>query len=92
MNLHSAENRRLVTTWVMLALFSLATTALTLTTMAGNARYAVGLGVLLLAGAKARFILQNYLKLRTSSFWTRAFDLLIGLFLALAFALFVAAR
>ena len=36
---------------------------------------------------KARVILTRYLGLSGSRFWTRAFDMAIGLFLALAFAL-----
>lgn len=92
MDLQSTESKRLVITWGMLVVLSLATTILTLLNLSGQAKYAVGFGVLVLAGAKARLILQNYLKLRTSEFWTRAFDLFVGLFLALAFALFLAAR
>lgn len=91
MSFASPQNKRLVMTWVMLAVLSIATTTLTLASSIGVARYAIALGVLILAGTKARLILQNYLNLRTSSFWTRGFDLSIGLFLAFAFVLYVAA-
>ncbi|MCZ7593650.1 MAG: hypothetical protein M5U16_01095 [Hyphomicrobium sp.] len=42
----------------------------------------------MLAGLKARVILARYLGLAGSRFWTRAFDLTIGFFLVIAFALY----
>lgn len=86
----SAQTNRLIKSWLILSGLSIATTALTTVTRPGGAHYAVGLGVLLLAGAKARLILRDYLGLGKSAFWMRTFELSIGLFLALAFALFAA--
>lgn len=87
----SKQANRLTKTWLILAGLSVATTMLTMATGAGTERYAVALGVLLLAGAKARLILRDYLGLCNSVFWMRAFELPIGLFLVAAFVLFVAA-
>ncbi|MBU2582580.1 MAG: nitric oxide reductase F protein [Alphaproteobacteria bacterium] len=86
----SIQTDRLIRTWLLLAVLSIATTALTMLNSTGGGRYAIGLGVLLLAGAKARLILRDYLGLAASVFWMRAFELSIGLFLAAAFVLFAA--
>ena len=48
---------------------------MTLIEMSGQGRMIIAAGVLTLAGLKARVILSFYLQLRTSRFWTRAFDL-----------------
>lgn len=74
--------------WGLLIALSLATTGLTLVNGVGRSLQA---GLLLtLAGLKARTILSRYLELRHSAFWTKLFDLVIGLFLLLAFALYMA--
>lgn len=91
MTFEPGQDRRLFGTWLLLAALSVATTAITAIDAPGDMRHGVALGVLLLAGAKARLILRHYLGLAASVFWTRAFDLAIGLFLALAFALYAVA-
>jgi hypothetical protein len=65
------------------------TTLLTLIDVKGGAAQSiVAAAVLILAGIKARTILARYLALNTSRFWTRAFDMALGFFLVLAFALY----
>ncbi|KAB2942960.1 MAG: hypothetical protein F9K20_04660 [Hyphomicrobium sp.] len=56
--------------------------------VSGRGATFAAIGVLSLAGLKARVILTRYLGLAGSRFWTRAFDLTIGLFLVLSFALY----
>lgn len=46
--------------------------------------------LLAIAGLKARTILGRYLELAHSAFWTKLFDLVIGLFLMIAFVLYAA--
>jgi hypothetical protein len=62
--------------------------------IASTGRSALGAGwiagcVLTLAGLKARIILARYLGLARSRFWTRAFDLVIGVFLAVVFGVYL---
>lgn len=73
--------------WVFLLALSFVTTALTVLTGL-PAPAAVGL-LLMLSGIKARTIIGRYLELRSSNFWMKVFDLVIGLFLLIAFLLFV---
>lgn len=79
--------RDLVHAWMALLLLSLATVLIASAGTAGSAWMAGG--VLALAGLKARVILSRYLGLAVSRFWTRVFDLAIGLFLAAALALYL---
>lgn len=80
--------RDLVEAWAVLVALSLGTVILATADVSGRgAAVVVAAGVLVLAGFKARVILARYLGLGRSLFWTRAFDLAIGLFLALSFAL-----
>ncbi len=79
--------RALVQAWLMLLLLS-SGTVLIASAGARGSPWIAG-GVLVLAGLKARIILARYLELAGSRFWTRVFDLVIGLFLALAFALYL---
>lgn len=81
--------RPLLNAWLALIAASLGTVALATTNLSGHARTLAAAGVLLLAGFKARVILARYLGIGASRFWTRGFDLAIGLFLALGFALYV---
>lgn len=81
----------MIEAWGLLVALSLATTALTLIEVSGPARVAIGGAVLVLAGLKARTILSRYLNLARSEFWTRSFDMAIGLFLLVVFVLFAAA-
>lgn len=81
----------MIEAWVILVALSLATTVSTLVDASGAVRLAVGGTVLALAGLKARVILARYLHLARSAFWMRSFDLAIGLFLLIAFSLFVMA-
>lgn len=79
--------RDLVEAWVALVVLSFGTVLLATSHISGRGATFVAAGVLALAGFKARVILVRYLGLAGSRFWTRAFDMAIGLFLVLAFAL-----
>lgn len=81
--------RPLVEAWIALVALSVATTLMTLAVPSGAGRMLVAAGVLGLAGLKARVILVRYLGLQNSRFWMRTFDLMIGVFLALGFAVYV---
>lgn len=74
--------------WGLLLALSLATTILTLEGVSSGALTA-GL-LLVLAGLKARTILARFLELERSLFWMKLFDLVIGLFLVIAFVLYAA--
>ena len=81
--------RDLVHAWMALLLLSFCTVVI-----ASTGRSMLGAGwiaasVLILAGLKARIILARYLGLAGSRFWTRVFDLIVGLFLAIAFAVYL---
>lgn len=73
--------------WFALLALSLATTGMTLLT--GMPKALAGGLLLALAGLKARLILSRYLELRRSRFWMRLFDLVIGLFLLIAYAIYL---
>lgn len=79
--------RRLVEAWIALLALSLGTVVLATADVASLGAAFGAAGVLVLAGLKARVILTRYLGLAGSPFWTHAFDMAIGLFLALSFAL-----
>lgn len=79
--------RDLIEAWVALVVLSFGTVLLTMAEQWNSGRIIVVAGVLLLAGLKMRVILARYLGLAGTRFWTRTFDLAIGIFLALAFAL-----
>ncbi len=81
--------RELIGAWVWLVVLSAMTTALTLFEPDGDGRIAVAACVLALAGLKGRVILSRYLKIGTSRFWTSAFDIVLGVFLALGFAAYL---
>lgn len=83
-------SRDLLLAWVMLAALSAATTLTTLYRADTGSRTAIAAAVLVLAGLKARVILSRYLGLAASHFWSRTFDLAIGGFLAIAFAIYLA--
>ena len=74
--------------WAVLLALSLATTGLTLVS-GPSASITAGL-LLALSGLKARTTLSHYLELRLSAFWMRLFQLVIGLFLLIAFGLYAA--
>lgn len=79
--------------WVKLVALGFCTAALASVHLAQPAwRLLAGACVLLLAGAKARLILGQYLGLKSSRFWTNVFDLVLALFLVAAFALFAFAK
>ncbi len=77
--------RDLVQAWMALVALSIGTVLIAMAS--GRSGTFMAAGVLALAGIKARVILSRYLGLSGSRFWMRSFDLAIGLFLALAFAL-----
>ena len=79
--------RDLVHAWLALLLLSYGTLLVASSGTQGSVWMAGG--VLVLAGLKARVILARYLGLAASRFWMRVFDLVIGLFLAAAFALYL---
>jgi hypothetical protein len=83
------QARDLIEAWAMLIVVSLGTVLLATAGFAADSATGVAACVLVLAGLKARVILVRYLGLARSHFWTRAFDLVIGLFLSIAFALYV---
>lgn len=81
--------RPLTEAWLALVGLSAATTLMTLAAPSDSGRLLVAAGVLGLAGLKARVILARYLGLQNSRFWMRAFDLTIGVFLALGLAVYM---
>lgn len=80
--------RDLIEAWVGLIVLSFGTVLIASTEASGRGGTLAAAGVLVLAGLKARVILARYLGLSGSRFWLRAFDLAVGLFLALSFALY----
>lgn len=75
--------------WVVLVVLSLCTTMLSVAEASQSQhRILIAGSFLALAGVKGRVILADYLGLRTSRFWTKAFDLTLGLFLVIAFAIY----
>ena len=48
--------------------------------------------VLALSGWKARLILNDYLKLRTSRFWRRGLNAIVSMFLILSFGIYLVPR
>lgn len=84
-----SSSRALVEAWSALVVLSAATTAMTMLEVSQQTRWVIAGTVLCLAGAKARVILARYLGLRQTRFWTRLFDAVIALFLAIAFALYL---
>lgn len=81
--------RALVQAWGMLLALSFSTTALTLVDRPVATRMGIAVLVLVLAGVKARIILARYLGLAASHFWTWAFDVALGLFIAIAVAIYL---
>ena len=79
----------LVRAWAILVALSAGTALLSMAhPWQGQQRLVISAGVLILAGLKARLILADYLGLRGSSFWSRLFGLVLGLFLTTAFVLY----
>lgn len=77
----------LVRAWLVLV--ALSTGTVLLAAIPGlNATYTV-VGVLVLAGLKARVILSRYLGLAGSRFWMRAFGSVIWMFLLVSFGLYM---
>lgn len=81
--------RDLVHAWGALVALSLGTVLIASADVSRDGGLIAAASVLTLAGLKARVILARYLGLAGSRFWTRAFDLAIGLFLALALAVYL---
>ena len=81
--------RSLLKAWVALVALSVCTALLSAAhaSQSGH-RIMIAAGLLTLAGIKARVILADYLGLRTSPFWSRAFGFTLGLFLVTAFAFY----
>lgn len=73
-------------TWLWLAGLSLITTLLA--RLAPGGALWLGAAFLLLSGQKARFLLNGYLGLAASRFWSRLFNGLVAVFLLAAFALY----
>jgi len=80
--------RDLIQAWITLVVLSFGTVLIASSDASGRGGLIAAAGVLALAGLKARVILARYLGLSGARFWLRAFDLAIGLFLALSFALY----
>lgn len=80
--------RDLVQAWGALVVLSIGTVLIASAGASGRGGAFMAAGVLALAGLKARVILARYLGLAGSRFWMRTFDLVIGIFLALAFGLY----
>ncbi|HEX2842345.1 cytochrome C oxidase subunit IV family protein [Hyphomicrobium sp.] len=80
--------RDLIEAWGSLVALSIGTVLIASVDASGKRGTLAAAGVLTLAGIKARVILARYLGLSGSRFWTRTFDLAIGIFLALAFGLY----
>lgn len=81
--------RDLIEAWAALVVLSLGTVLIASSDGAGRTGAVTAGCVLALAGLKARVILARYLGLAGSRFWMRAFELAIGLFLGLGFALYL---
>jgi len=81
--------RLLFDAWLTLVLLSVGTAVISMLAVSDEDRWVTAAAVLGLAGFKARLIHESYLGLRQSRFWTRLFDGVIALFLALAFALYL---
>jgi len=81
--------RELVQAWVALLILSFCTVLIASTGKSALAAGWIAASVLILAGLKARIILARYLGLAGSRFWTRVFDLVVGLFLAIAFGVYL---
>ena len=82
------EARRLFAAWIALMAFSLCTAVLTMSKLTDTSPAIAGAVVLLLAGGKARVILVRYLNLHQSRFWRSLFDVAVGAFLVLAYAIY----
>ncbi|MCC7250298.1 hypothetical protein [Hyphomicrobium sp.] len=80
--------RDLIEAWAALIVLSLGTMLIATFRVERWGAF-IACSVLVLAGLKARVILARYLGLAGSRFWMRSFDLAIGLFLALSFALYL---
>jgi hypothetical protein len=81
----------LIRSWVLLVGLSLGTTVMSLPEFSEPWRRVAAVVVLMLAGLKARIILQRYLALAGSRFWTTTFDVVIAGFLLLAIATYMLA-
>lgn len=81
--------RDLVEAWAALVLLGIGTVLIAAATGAGQGKSLAAVGVLGLAGLKARLILSRYLGLAASRFWMHAFDLVIVVFLTLGFAVYM---
>lgn len=81
--------RDLVQAWVALLILSFGTVLIASTGRSALSAGWIAGSVLILAGLKGRIILARYLGLSGSRFWTRAFDLVLVLFLAVAFAVYL---
>ncbi len=84
-----STTRPLIAAWVGLVAAGLGTTLVTLLPRADIGGRIAAASVLALAGLKSAIILRRYLGLAASAFWTRGFDLVIGLFLLLAYGLYL---
>lgn len=82
--------RHLLMAWLALVGLSLGSTLLSLPFMARAPAGVLGLGVLLIAGMKARIILTRYLGLADAPFWRRGFDISLALFCTLLLGLYLA--
>ncbi|MEQ1519227.1 MAG: hypothetical protein ABL931_22350 [Usitatibacteraceae bacterium] len=84
------SNQNLISGWLFLVALSTATTLVTISAPVDTRERAIMSAlVLIFAGLKARIILTRYLGLSRSRFWMTGFDATIGLFLALAYAIYV---
>lgn len=83
------STRSLIEAWIVLVLLSAGTAILTLIEASASYRLMIGGGVLVLAGLKARVILTRYLGLSPSRFWKQIFDVLLFIFLSIAYVIYV---
>lgn len=75
--------------WLWLIGFSLCSTALAIWHWPASLTPVAGTAILLLAWAKARMILRQYLGLAAAPFWLRGFSMSLGLFCLLLLGLYL---
>lgn len=83
---------RILTAWLWLIALSVGSTLLArlVPGLAGPALRVAGAAILMLAWAKARIILSDYLGLRAAPFWRRGFGFVLGVYMVVLMGLFAA--
>ncbi len=90
MNMGASHNR-LLRAWVWLIALSAGSALISMAPGQGLGRQIAGVVIVLLALAKARIILAQYLRLAQAPGWLRGFTVVIALFGVLVLGLFLAA-